>query len=219
MSKVKLNYNGAEHAVWYADDWIQSHVLNGVFFEQALLDQVKERVTDFTTVIDIGANVGNHSYFFKNICNAGTVHAFEPVPSNCIQCRKNLPNDFVYEMALSNYNGLTSIENHHPHNSGTGRMVSTTGTTTVKTFDSLNIVDVTFVKIDVEGEELAVLEGMRETLLKYKPEMLLELHPPVTIQRVMELLPVDYTFENLTGIEEEDIDDKTVCNYFLKPRQ
>ena len=79
--------------------------------------------------------------------------------------------------------------------------------------------NVTFVKIDVEGEELAVLEGMRETLLKYKPEMLVELHPPVTIQRVMEVLPVDYTFENLQGIQEEDIDSKTVCNYFLKPRQ
>ena len=49
--------------------------------------------------------------------------------------------------------------------------------------------------------------------------MLVELHPPVTIQRVMELLPVDYTFENLQGIQEEDIDSKTVCNYFLKPRQ
>jgi FkbM family methyltransferase len=41
--------------------------------------------------------------------------------------------------------------------------------------------DIEFVKIDVEGSELDVINGMYETLWKYLPTMLVEFHPP-TIQ-------------------------------------
>ena len=41
---------------------------------------------------------------------------------------------------------------------------------------------VSYVKIDVQGAEQLVLEGMRETLRKHKPAICIEIHPP-SLQR------------------------------------
>jgi FkbM family methyltransferase len=51
----------------------------------------------------------------------------------------------------------------------------------------------TFVKVDVEGAELFVLEGMKRTLAEYRPTVMLEVHPywqPVgkTVENVRDLL-------------------------------
>jgi FkbM family methyltransferase len=43
-----------------------------------------------------------------------------------------------------------------------------------------------FVKIDVEGMELKVLNGMRQTIASYKPQMLIEMQDPtMSTQRPM----------------------------------
>ena len=44
----------------------------------------------------------------------------------------------------------------------------------VRTIDSLGLKRVDFIKIDVEGMELEVLEGARETIATHKPHMLIE---------------------------------------------
>ncbi len=38
---------------------------------------------------------------------------------------------------------------------------------------------VRFVKVDVEGAELSVLRGMKETLMKHRPTVMMEIHPPM----------------------------------------
>lgn len=52
------------------------------------------------------------------------------------------------------------------------------------TIDSLQLPRVDFIKIDVEGHELEVLWGSRETLKKYHPTLLVE----VTSSRTIEFL-------------------------------
>ena len=52
-----------------------------------------------------------------------------------------------------------------------------------------------FIKIDVEGAELDVLQGMKETLKRYKPKIMLEKHPTL-IPRNISLKNIDnYLFE------------------------
>lgn len=47
----------------------------------------------------------------------------------------------------------------------------------VNTIDSYNFQDVAFIKIDVEGNEMAVLEGAEQTILKYSPVIQIEIKP------------------------------------------
>jgi FkbM family methyltransferase len=44
----------------------------------------------------------------------------------------------------------------------------------MQTLDSLGLVDVGFLKIDVEGHELAVLRGANETIAKNRPVVFME---------------------------------------------
>jgi FkbM family methyltransferase len=87
--------------------------------------------------------------------------------------------------------GLGTIE---PNNRFSGAFE----TVTVKTFkiDDLDLHDVTFMKVDVEGHELCVLEGALEMLRRDRPSILLEAeerHRPGAVRSVRSLLePLGY---------------------------
>jgi FkbM family methyltransferase len=57
----------------------------------------------------------------------------------------------------------------------------------VMTLDSLGLLPF-FVKIDVEGSELSVLQGARETLSKFHPIILIEIQNQETYQSIAKLL-------------------------------
>jgi hypothetical protein len=61
----------------------------------------------------------------------------------------------------------------------------------MKTLDSFNLTNVGFVKIDVEGHEVAVLEGGLNTLKREMPNLMIEIeerHAPGSLDRVSTLL-------------------------------
>ena len=57
------------------------------------------------------------------------------------------------------------------------------------TIDSMKLVDVGFMKIDVEGIELDVLNGAVNTILEYKPTCMVEIYEKFN------KYPVETTFE------------------------
>ena len=57
-----------------------------------------------------------------------------------------------------------------------------------------------FIKIDVEGAEFDVLQGMQETLKKYKPEIMLEKHPSLVPKNII-LKDID----NYIIVEDEEV--------------
>lgn len=194
----KINYENQSYEIEYSNDFIQDIVsTTGCFFEIDLLEELRKRVKSFDGVIDIGANIGNHTFYFHNICNAKVIHAFEPIESNADLCLKNNPSANVYKVALSNYEGFCTMNNLQPWNSGTSFLSENGGETPVKTLDDYNFENITFIKVDVEGEELKVLEGMQQLLANQKPELLVEVHYEVTIEDVMSKLPEDYKYEYL----------------------
>jgi protein O-GlcNAc transferase len=141
---------------------------------------------DCSRVIDIGANIGNHSNYFQRLGSVGW--AFEPSLRNFEKLIINASEFDCYNVALADFEGedkLITFEsclgNNYLSDSFHG-VLNDWGTgvkeekTKVATLDSFNIQSPTFIKIDVEGSELKVLKGAVQTLTKYNPIVCIELH-------------------------------------------
>jgi hypothetical protein len=61
-------------------------------------------------------------------------------------------------------------------------------TVTTKRLDDLQLDNVGFIKIDVEGHELAVLKGARETLARCRPNLVVEMEERHTKRRIEDLI-------------------------------
>jgi FkbM family methyltransferase len=161
--------------------------------QQALAELIKPG----QTVYDVGANIG----FFTILCSRlvgpnGKVYAFEPIPENLATLRHNialngLTNVVVVEKALSsstgtagmfvspwsafhslNVDGASKQDNHGPE---AGEIM--VETVTLDEFVSAAGVPAPdLIKIDVEGAELIVVEGMAHVLESVQPLLLVELH-------------------------------------------
>lgn len=127
------------------------------------------------TVIDIGANVGYMTCLMgQRVGTIGTVYAFEPEPRNFEILHRNiklnnLSNVKAYNLALSEKCGVSRLfispENKGDHtlvflNNGRGFV----NVKTVRIDGFISERDISLVKIDVQGYELHVLNGMTSYL-------------------------------------------------------
>lgn len=196
----KIKYDGKEYHINYHSDLIGRIASeNDTFFEEWLLTPLKQKVKSFDFVVDVGANIGNHAFFFKEVCQANRVVCFEPHPNNFPILQENCPTCENYSIGLSSENGegfLELVEDINS-NSGTSRLGSNGHPIEIKTLDSFKFENVTFIKIDVEGFELEVLKGAQETINKYKPDVLVETHLGIHLEDVQALLP-GYSFEKVS---------------------
>lgn len=152
--------------------------------ELALLPALAARGS---VAIDIGANKGVYSYALSGIC--GAVKAFEPNPKMFRILTAGVPaNVETFETALSNADGEADLilpvqRSGRFSNQGAtlqprkmdGDKDFETLNVAQKTLDSYGFRDVSFIKIDVEGFELEVIEGAKETLARERPNMLVEI--------------------------------------------
>ncbi|RLI75708.1 hypothetical protein DRO97_02640 [Archaeoglobales archaeon] len=123
------------------------------------------------TVVDVGAAIGYYTLIAaKLVGNSGRVYAFEPIKS-------------VYEVLCSNVklNNFTNVKAYNVAVSNRDGNVEVTVENTLKSVPSTKLdsilSDCDLVKIDVEGMELMVLEGMTNTIRKNKPIIICEVHP------------------------------------------
>lgn len=138
------------------------------------------------TAVDIGANWGSYTVMLAR--KFEKVIAFEPI-HKCAEALKSYAGTYkkqivVHEMALSD-KSRTAEFIQEKEQSGSGDRTGfshlcqpgeiPTHTIQSKTLDSLGLVDVDFIKIDVEGHEEKVIRGSLETIHRYKPIMLVEI--------------------------------------------
>ena len=161
-------------------------VKNNNFFEIKFLDYIAKKFNKQTGILDIGANIGNHSLFFAKFLNCDMVHSFEPFPANASLLKVNMQKfankSKIYEIALSNKEGTMTLYNSQKNNFGgfslhsyaNGLSFVIEQSINVITLDSLNLNGISMIKIDVENHENEVLEGAKQTILRNKPIIFVE---------------------------------------------
>jgi len=167
------------------------HIISYGFYELGhlyeLLNIFKDLNIDTTsgTMIDIGANVGNHSVFLSKYF--GQVIAIEPHPRNFLLLSANCmlaDNILPINTALGSASGSANLS-YNDENMGAGSIANDVGsksvTVPVNTLDNeIQLHDVQridFMKLDVEGLEQDVLKGAVGVIEKHKPVISIEVLP------------------------------------------
>ena len=197
------------------------------------------------TIIDVGANVGafciKTGAFLVNNNIDSTVIAFEPNPYVFKKLAKNLSlneklKNTVQVEPLGVSNKKEKLEfQWNKNNSGGGRFISKKDSANenielikVVTIDDYvkvnNISNISFIKVDVEGFEPFVLQGAKETIEKFNPNIFIEVSPKwwnnngFTVKGVLQRFnELNYTFYPL--IDEEIGTPETFHNIIQKKEQ
>ncbi|MTI17013.1 FkbM family methyltransferase [Rhodobacteraceae bacterium RKSG542] len=153
------------------------------FYERELLEAMDPLVPEGSTVIDIGANIGNHSLYWATQAKAARVIAFEPVAGIYGTLIGNIEANGLdeiieaYPFALGDKGGRGAIYAYDPSNlGGTAIRSDQQGDLIITPLDDmdLGLERLDLMKIDVEGFELAVLKGAATTLKRFRPALFVE---------------------------------------------
>jgi FkbM family methyltransferase len=170
--------------------------------EAALLEWLFRSACPGETWLDIGAHYGYTALAMSQLVQAsGRVFAFEPMIATAGRLYETrgigqLQNLYVIPIALGAPDEGLEIQ-HLPATRGmidSGFDGAASEMLVVARFDSAwpgicgGNPKIHGVKIDVQGMELSVLRGMRETLAKFRPKLVIELHRGVDRGAILELL-------------------------------
>lgn len=194
-------------------DRICNHVERKGSFEPETLQVWSEIVQKGRTAIDVGAYTGLFS-ISAALMGAKAI-AIEPMPSLIrrlkMNAKRNEVSIEVIEAAASDADGKTEITHNSkiPFSAGASLVRKKGYRYPVNTvcLDSLNLVDVAAIKIDVEKHETAVLRGATEILRKWRPALLVEALDEDLRKAVLDALPGYRLVERLD-----------VRNLYLTPR-
>lgn len=154
---------------------VQSTILRHGCYEPGTLSLLRKLLREGSTFVDVGANVGAFSLSASDIVGAaGRIYAIEPSPCIYNALIKNIKlNNFTnivpLLMAVSKINGIVSFEALPQDNWGMNRRVASTSQHGVVNVASITLASILkhynaqncdVVKIDVEGMELEVLQGL-----------------------------------------------------------
>jgi len=162
------------------DDHISRRIIRRQdWYERDLLEDIKTRVRRGTAV-DVGAHIGNHTVWMAAACGLPVV-ALEPNPATRAQLERNVAVNGLTEqvrviaVAAGHAPSRARVESADPGNTGMSRAVEDPdGEIDVVTIDSLGLVDVAVIKVDVEGAEMSILRGAEETIRRCRPVLYVE---------------------------------------------
>jgi FkbM family methyltransferase len=137
--------------------------------ERGEILRFRSDVAEDEVVWDIGGNIGLYTVFTAPV--ADQIHAFEPEPKNIERLKENVSingfdNVTVHGKAISSEKGTIELDVTGTQTGGGAHHITEDGDVEVETVraDDLDIERPSVIKVDVEGAEYGVFEGMEEIL-------------------------------------------------------
>ena len=173
MSKVQKMHTkvGSQEYIVESDDNYLNHISGE--FEPETVQLLKCLAKKSKSILDIGANIGMTSLLFSELSEK--VYAFEPSPTTFKFLKNNLENNNILNVTPLNFGlgndskkfNLTFAPSNRSGAFISNKLTASAGHTieTIQikrlddTVNDLNISNIDFIKIDVEGFEMEVLSG------------------------------------------------------------
>lgn len=189
--------------------WVEQH--GTLAIAEDMLKPFKKYVPEGTTVVDAGANIGDHTVTYSRwVGREGMVAAFEPNDvayeclvhntselSNVLQINTGLSDSFKMAGLIADTNAGASYMTEEGMNANTAQL------------DFYEFRNVSFIKIDVEGYEVKVLKGAKVTTAKYRPVMLIEVNYSALVRAgscVRELFDLIHSMDYMIEMTDPRID-------------
>lgn len=173
------------------NDRICSHIRKTGVFEPDTLAQFARLVRPGSTVIDVGCYSG--LFAIAAVKMGARALGIEPMPENQKQIEANKALNHVefpvFAGAATDRDGIGRLGYNDrvfltsgaslERKSGPGHTVN------LIRIDTLGQEDVSVIKIDVEGHEVGVLRGARDTLERYRPHLIVEANTEAEKQAIV----------------------------------
>lgn len=181
------------------------------FYETAFLNLLARLYQPGKLIVDVGANIGNHTIFFAGVMNASVV-AFEPQEHNYeilvaniylnrleskVDARKKALGECSRIVSLvqaipDNYGSFTADLTQIPKSIDTSlsQEYADIQLTTLDTELDLYKKNVSIIKLDIEGMELHALRGAIEVISESLPVIAVECFTKLMYQKVKDFLSV-----------------------------
>jgi FkbM family methyltransferase len=172
----------ALRTVWELRHLRERPELHAIYTEGLVIDRVLRRIVRVdSNCIDIGCHIGSTLSELLELAPRGNHAAFEPIPSKADWLRRRFPEVEVFEVALADREGeatfyvntkatgFSGLQRHGEHGEHEALTVRTARLDAL-----LGDRRVDFIKLDVEGGELRVLQGATGVLERHRPRILLE---------------------------------------------
>jgi len=182
---VEINkHDGCAYKIVLTDpdsDYIQKNLaFEQIPYELPMLMDIRSRVGEGDLVLDIGANIGNHTIYLATVAGCRVV-AFEPNENLTQAIQKSAEQNNVASRvtikshALGESRGIGHFERNIPENIGAQSIVVGDGILKIYPLDEIDLPGmVKVIKIDVEGMEMSVLKGAVLTIQNNRPYLYVE---------------------------------------------
>lgn len=197
----RLAVDGADYVVALPDrdtDYIQGRIAREKQpYELDMLRDMARRITANDLVLDVGANIGNHTLYLAAVTGC-RVEAFEPNPELCDALRESIRANHqegrvrVHCVGVGAAPGVAHFVAHTPDNLGAQALApgaSDDERIEIVRLDDLDLQGpVAALKIDVEGMEAEVLRGAAELIRRDRPSIYVECRSEADFNQIYTVL-------------------------------
>ena len=218
------NYHNNSSALFYVlnDCFISNIIKNNTIWEPHLHKVFEKYVNSNSVVIECGCHIGTHTIKLAKLCKK--IYGFEPMPKTNYILNMNIyankiENAVISDLGVSSQPGKTNFLwtsdgnpgasglNNNPMGKPEYANIKDNIEVELTSIDSLNLDNLDFMKIDVEGYEQLVIKGGMVTISKFKPIIVMEVWKDhcggvdinYTKDLFKELIDIGYTIDNIGG--------------------